>query len=387
MQQDKIFRVQRNIDRAANGRRRHVIPVEGIKRNRLPLYLGPQTNNGPQELDIVHKRLQCHSGGLLFAQHQTFRTNGKADHVVPAVGQHTACQLQLGCAPRHQTLLCVLHHGIKGVECAYKIGNKTRGGAVVNLVWRTHLFSAALVHDNDPVRNRQRLFLVMCHEYCGNAKLALDVADFAAQADADFRIQCRQRLVQQQHTGPHCKCTRQRHPLLLPAGQFKRIAVAEIRQADQPEHLGHPLVDDTSRKSRHLETKGHILRHGQIRKQRIGLEHQTNIALAGTKPRDLLSLNADMPRRRRFKTRHHAQHRRLAAAGRAQQRHKLTLADIKIKVFDNTGFAERLLQSLKFEIGHQVGAFACLEKRVRSWINAIQAHVMAKAMTARAAGS
>ena len=52
---------------------------------------------------------------------------------------------------------------------------------------------------------------------CGQLEFLLDAPDFGAQLNADLCIQRRERLIQQQQLRLHCKRTRKRHALLLPA--------------------------------------------------------------------------------------------------------------------------------------------------------------------------
>ncbi len=88
------------------------------------------------------------------------------------------------------------------------------------------------MHDHHAVGHGQRFFLIMRHKDRGDAERLLDGAHFLAQRNADFRVKRRQRLVQQQHAGPHGKRARKRHALLLTAGELERIAGAKFRQPD-----------------------------------------------------------------------------------------------------------------------------------------------------------
>ena len=78
----------------------------------------------------------------------------------------------------------------------------------------------------------------------------------------------------------------------------------------------------------------------------------------------------------------------LAAAGRAQERDELALLHREVEVPDHVGGAVELLQMPEIEECHAYrAAWVCLENRVTSWISPMQAQVMAKAITASAAGS
>jgi hypothetical protein len=56
-----------------------------------------------------------------------------------------------------------------------------------------------LAHDANPVRDRQRLLLVVGDEQGRRAHLELDPSDLVAQLRPHLRVQGRQRLVEEQH--------------------------------------------------------------------------------------------------------------------------------------------------------------------------------------------
>jgi len=104
-------------------------------------------------------------------------------------------------------------------------------------------------------------------------------ADLLAQPQPHLGIQRRQRLIQQQQLGRGRQRTGERDTLLLAAGQLHRIFGALLFQADQRQQFGdaggnlgfRPLLVD--------QTIGDIVGNRQVRKQRIGLEHDAEVAL------------------------------------------------------------------------------------------------------------
>ena len=70
---------------------------------------------------------------------------------------------------------------LEHVERADEGGDEAGRGTVVDLEGRADLVGLACIHDDDPVRDRQRLFLVMGNEDGGDAELLLDLADLFAQ--------------------------------------------------------------------------------------------------------------------------------------------------------------------------------------------------------------
>ena len=97
-------------------------------------------------------------------------------------------------------------------------------------------------HADDAVCQCQRLFLVVRDHDRENTEPLLQCADFRAQLDPHFGVECRKRLVEQQQLGRHRHRARQRHALLLAAGQLPGIAVGQLRQLNEPEQFVDALL-------------------------------------------------------------------------------------------------------------------------------------------------
>ena len=106
-------------------------------------------------------------------------------------------------------------------------------GSLVDLARRADLLDHALVHHDDAVGHRQRLFLVVRDHDRRDAEPLLQRADLAAQPHALQRVERRQRLVEQQQARRRRERARQRDALLLAARQLARVLRAAVGQADQ----------------------------------------------------------------------------------------------------------------------------------------------------------
>ena len=222
-------------------------------------------------------------------------------------------------------------------------------------------------------------------------------ADFLAQRHAHLGVERRQRLVEQQQLRLRRQRAGQRHALLLAAGKLVGIAVAELRQLDELQHLGDALVGLRLWHAGDLEAEGDVLRDRQVGEQRIGLEHHADIALVGLQPGDVLAADDDRAGGRLLEAGDHAQHRRLAAARRSEEGDELAGADIEVEILHDRGRCRRTFADVldaEEGVGHgvrlsgQFGRFADFgAKRDRTWITDMQPQVMAKAMMASAAGS
>ncbi|MNS98632.1 hypothetical protein D3C72_1330040 [compost metagenome] len=75
-----------------------------------------------------------------------------------------------------------IHDGrVDEVERTDEGGDEAGRGLVVNIEGRADLVGAAAIHDDDTVRNRQGLFLIVGHENGGDAEFLLNLADFLTQ--------------------------------------------------------------------------------------------------------------------------------------------------------------------------------------------------------------
>ena len=72
---------------------------------------------------------------------------------------------------------------------------------VVDLGRRADLLELALVHNNDAVGERHSLFLIVGYEYDRDAEVALDLLQLLTHLLTDLRIECGERLVEQQQGG------------------------------------------------------------------------------------------------------------------------------------------------------------------------------------------
>ena len=85
------------------------------------------------------------------------------------------------------------------VRTAQELGDEGRLWPLVDFFRRPDLFDFAGAQDRDPVRDRQRLFLIMCYiDGCESERL-LQLADLHPHLGPQLRVQIGQRLIEQQH--------------------------------------------------------------------------------------------------------------------------------------------------------------------------------------------
>ena len=123
-----------------------------------------------------------------------------------------------------------------------EIGDEDRARRVIDVLGRADLFHPALVHDRDAVRHGEGLFLIVGHVDEGDPHLALNSLQLDLHRLAQLQVEGAERLVEEERAGVVHQRPRQRHPLLLAAGELGRFASGELLQPDHFQQLRHPLL-------------------------------------------------------------------------------------------------------------------------------------------------
>ena len=197
-------------------------------------------------------------------------------------------------------------------------------------------------HDADPVGDRQRLLLVVGDQQRRLVGRAQDRADLVAQRDPQRRVERAERFVEQQQGRGRGERPRERHPLALAPAQLRRSAVAEPRQAHEPEHLG-----DAGRAGRTVEVaqpERDVRGDVEVGEQRMLLEHQADAAVlrwqraGGSVDRPAGQL--DRAGVGSLEAGDDAQQRRLPAARRAEQGGQRAVRDVEVDAVERDDRSE-----------------------------------------------
>ena len=81
-----------------------------------------------------------------------------------------------------------------------------------------------------------------------------------------------------------------------------------------------------------LQPEGHVFRHRHVGIERVGLEDHADIALLGRRLVETLAVQAHLAPADLFQAGDHAQQRRLAAAGGADEDHEFAILDAQVDV-------------------------------------------------------
>ena len=162
----------------------------------------------------------------------------------------------------------------------------------------------------------------------------MQALDLDAHLGAQLGVEVRQRLVEQEHLRIAHDAAAERDALLLAAGQLLRLALQQFVQA---EHAGGAIdrrLDLGFRGLLVAQAEGEIVVDAHVLVERVVLEHHGDVAVARRQMVDHPVADADVAAGDVLEARDHAQRRRLAAAGRADQRHELLVGDLEIDVLD-----------------------------------------------------
>ena len=85
---------------------------------------------------------------------------------------------------------------------------------------------------------------------------------------------------------------------------------------------------------RRTQRKGHVLEHGEMRIQRILLEHESDVAVGRRIAGHVASVDPDRTAVRHLQSGDQAQCRRLAGAGRPEQRNEFAVSDRQRQIAD-----------------------------------------------------
>ena len=165
----------------------------------------------------------------------------------------------------------------------------------------------------------------------GNIHLTLQAFEFQLHFLAQLQVQSAKRFVQQQNTGLVDQAAGNGHALLLAARQLVDAAALKAAQAHGFQHFQHFGADGFLRQLFQPQAKGHILVHVQVREQCVFLEHGIHLPLIRRYRGDILAIEKDIARFWGNKPGDHTQGGCFAAAGRAKERNKLLIVDVKGK--------------------------------------------------------
>ena len=221
------------------------------------------------------------------------------------------------------------HDAVHDVGITDKARDKSVFRLVVNVLRGTDLLNFAAGHDHNGVRHGKGLLLIVGDIDKGDVHLTLQALQFQLHLLAQLEVKCAQRLVQQKDARLVDQTAGNGNTLLLTAGQLMDAAALKPFQADDLEHFQHLGADFLLGHLFQAQAESDILKHIQVREERVLLEHRVHRPLVGRHVGDVLAIKKDIARFRGDKTGNHTQGCRLAAAGGAEEGDKFLVVDVQ----------------------------------------------------------
>ena len=120
----------------------------------------------------------------------------------------------------------------------------------------------------------------------------------AAQFLAHLRVERAKRLVQQQHLRLHGERAGQRDALALAAGKLRRKSFGERLELDEFQKFADTGADFLLRRARRFradaQTEGDVFKNTHVPEQRVVLEGEAGLALAGGNLRHILAVKQNL---------------------------------------------------------------------------------------------
>ena len=189
--------------------------------------------------------------------------------------------------------------------------------------------------DHAPLHLVDEAGLVRRHDDRGAA--GVDAGEQLHDVDGCRGVEVSGRLVGQQHLRTVHERPGDRDALLLTAGELVREPLLLAGEADEREHLGHGLLDESARRSDDLEREGDVLEDGLRRQQPEVLEHRADVPaevrhLAVGQRAQVAAEHDDASVARRLFAEDQAQARRLARARGADEEDELAAEHLEVHI-------------------------------------------------------
>ncbi len=194
---------------------------------------------------------------------------------------------------------------------------------------------ASVAKDRDAVGDFQRLFLVVRDEQRGDVDFFVQMAQPAAQFLAHLGVQRAERLVEEQHFRLGGERAGERDALALAAGKLRRKTFRQRLKLDEAQQFFDAGANFLFRRTRfprpHAQTKGNVFKNAHVPEECVMLKSKPGFAFAGGNLRHVFAVKQNLRLAGvvgKFQTRDRAQQRRLAGAGRAEQRDQFAGLDL-----------------------------------------------------------
>ena len=145
---------------------------------------------------------------------------------------------------------------------------------------RTDLHDAPVLHDGDAVGEADRLVEIMGDEHDGLLQHRLEAEKLVLHFTPDQGIEGGERLVEKPDVRVGGERAGDADALLLAAGELVRQIAFTALEPDESGHLAGAGLALLARNALDLERKGDIVEHGEMRQEREVLKHHAHLVTA-----------------------------------------------------------------------------------------------------------
>ena len=206
-------------------------------------------------------------------------------------------------------------------------GDEGVGRVVPDLGRAPGLGDAAVVHDDHPVGERERLVVVVGHEDDRQPEADEQRSQLGDEPVAQRAVERAERLVEHEEPGRGRERAGERDALLLTARQFGDPAVLEALESDERERLACTRFGFGARPPLHAEPEDHVADDVAMREERVVLEHQAELTAVRRHRREIDAVPSHAPGRLGREPGDRAEEGALAAPARSQHAHDLAFVD------------------------------------------------------------
>ena len=252
------------------------------------------------------------------------------------------------------------HAAFEKIRLAHEIRHEARMRRAIHLRRFPHLPDVPAFHDRQPVRDRQRLLLIVGDVDRREPEFLAHAPNFGAHLDPQFRVEIRQRLIQEQAARANDERPRERHALLLAAGKLIDLPLAKRAHLHRIERLPDAFRDLRRRHAPLFESERDVLRHRHVWPQRVALKHHARVAFVRRHARHIVVAEKNAPAFRQVKSGDGAQQRRLPATARPEEEKDFARLDAQVDRMKRHGFAETLGEFFNGQRDHESnGRYPC----------------------------
>ena len=186
----------------------------------------------------------------------------------------------------------------------------------------------------------------------------LQLRDLGARLDAQLRVEVRERLVHQERLRVAHDRAAHGDALALAARERARLAVEQRLEVEDARGVLDARVDLGLRHLLDAQAERDVLVDGEVRVERVALEHHRDVAVARRHVVHDAVADHDAALADVLEPREHAQRRRLAAARRADEHHELAVLDVEAQVIDGArAIGVDLRHAIERHSGHRIPSF------------------------------